>query len=149
MSSSSLPALQAILFYMDGVLSSVGSSYRESIVQTAARFGLLLLKMILPGKRKLVTQTTTGFFPRSLLTISWPQVCDFNWYYFYCIDYFAFTHIAYLEDKSPSLEQVTEVFEEIYQGTDRGGSVSRGAQSAHAENAVSRFGVRPCDVGRG
>jgi HAD superfamily hydrolase (TIGR01548 family) len=30
----------------------------------------------------------------------------------------AFTHIAYLEDKSPSLEQVTEVFEEIYQGTE-------------------------------
>lgn len=45
--------IEAVLFDMDGVLASVGSSYREAIVQTANRFGVLITQDDITRQKKL------------------------------------------------------------------------------------------------
>jgi len=45
--------IKAILFDMDGVLASVGTSYREAIVQTAAHFGVTISQEDISVQKKI------------------------------------------------------------------------------------------------
>ena len=64
MSSSSL---QAILFDMDGVLASVGSSYREAIVQTAARFGVVVTQDDITRQKKVGNANNDWILSKKLI----------------------------------------------------------------------------------
>ena len=86
--------IKAVLFDMDGVLASVGSSYREAIIKTAARFGIIVTQEDIAVEKKKGNANNDWVLSKKLID-------------------------ARLDDvsKSPTLEKVTEVFEELYQGT--------------------------------
>ena len=86
-------ATSAILFDMDGVLASVGSSYRQAIIQTAARFGVTITQEDIAVEKKRGNSNNDWILSKRLID-------------------------ARIAENKPSLEQVTEVFEELYQGTD-------------------------------
>jgi beta-phosphoglucomutase-like phosphatase (HAD superfamily) len=46
------PNICAVLFDMDGVLASVGNSYREAIIQTCARFGCIITQEMISLEKK-------------------------------------------------------------------------------------------------
>lgn len=87
-----MSATSAILFDMDGVLASVGSSYRQAIIQTAARFGVTVTQEDIAVEKKRGNSNNDWILSKRLID-------------------------ARIVDNKPNLEQVTEVFEELYQGT--------------------------------
>lgn len=84
--------IEAVLYDMDGVLASVGNSYREAIVLTAARFGVTVTQDDITSAKKLGNSNNDWILTRSLIEMKRGSLL-------------------------PSLEEVTSVFEEIYQGT--------------------------------
>lgn len=81
----------ALLFDMDGVLADVGQSYRQAIVQTARHFGVdITLDDITRAKMK-GNANNDWLLTQTLLADAGVQV---------------------------ELEQVTQIFEELYQGND-------------------------------
>jgi HAD superfamily hydrolase (TIGR01548 family) len=85
--------IRAVLFDMDGVLASVHSSYREAIIQTGARFGVTITAEDISVEKKKGNANNDWILSKKLIEGL----------------------------KSPplvvTLEEVTAVFEEIYQGT--------------------------------
>eukprot|EP01038_Epipyxis_sp_PR26KG_P012386 gene12386-16614_t len=84
-------AIEAVLFDMDGVLASVGSSYREAIIRTAARFGATISHEDITIEKKKGNSNNDWILSKRLIESKLSQ--EF------------------------SLDSVTEVFEELYQGT--------------------------------
>lgn len=82
-----------VLFDMDGVLASVGNSYREAIVQTCQRFGATVTHEIIAEEKRKGNSNNDWVLSKRLIETQLGKV-----------------------DDSISLESVTEVFEEIYQG---------------------------------
>ena len=86
--------IKGVLFDMDGVLASVHSSYREAIIQTAARFSVEITAGEISIEKKRGNANNDWILSKRLIE----------------------------GKRSPSagavsLEEVTQVFEEIYQGT--------------------------------
>lgn len=84
-------APEAVLLDMDGVLIDVSSSYREAILQTAASFGVALTVDDVRAAKRLPEASNDWILTRRLLLGRGVDV---------------------------PLEQVTERFEQLYQGTD-------------------------------
>lgn len=85
--------IEAVLFDMDGVLASVGSSYREAIIQTCVRFGAHVTHEDVATEKKRGDANNDWVLSKRLIDGkrgSQPAL---------------------------SLEEVTSVFEELYQGT--------------------------------
>ena len=94
MSSASPPRHpRAVLFDMDGVLASVGASYRSAIVKTAERFGAKVTQEDISFEKKKGNANNDWVLSKRLIDA---RVTPAN---------------------SPTLQQVTDVFEELYQGT--------------------------------
>lgn len=90
----SLATINGVVFDMDGVLASVGASYREAIIQTAARFGVTVTQEDIAVEKKKGNANNDWILSKRLM-----------------------------EGKnggssSVTLEAVTAVFEELYQGTE-------------------------------
>lgn len=88
---SQIPTIEAVLFDMDGVLASVGSSYRESIVKTCAHFSVMVTHDDITVEKKKGNANNDWVLSKRLI-----------------------------ESKSQievSLDEVTQVFEDIYQGS--------------------------------
>lgn len=83
--------IEAVLFDMDGVLASVGDSYRQSIVQTAARFGIAISHEDITLEKKRGNSNNDWILTKRLIEAKLGETV--------------------------SLEDVTTAFEEIYQGT--------------------------------
>mmetsp|Transcript_13078 Transcript_13078/g.12679 ORF Transcript_13078/g.12679 Transcript_13078/m.12679 type:complete len:452 (+) Transcript_13078:128-1483(+) len=87
-----MSVIDCVLYDMDGVLASVGDSYRESIIKTAARFGAIITSEDVSIEKKNGNANNDWILSKKLI-----------------------------ESKKPgcmvTIEEVTEVFEEIYQGT--------------------------------
>ena len=88
--------VEAVLFDMDGVLASVGSSYREAIMQTAARFGAVITQEDIAVEKKRGNANNDWVLTKRLIDGA---------------------RVKEGSSSSPSLEEVTSVFEELYQGT--------------------------------
>jgi imidazoleglycerol-phosphate dehydratase len=84
--------IRAVLFDMDGVLASVGSSYRESIVLTAAHFGVSISHEEITIEKKKGNANNDWILSKRLIDGK--------------------------RTETVSIEEVTEVFENIYQGVD-------------------------------
>lgn len=88
------PPVSAVLFDMDGVFASVGTSYREAIVKTAGRFGVDVTQEEITAEKKLGNANNDWVLTKRFID----------------------------RMRGPggevSLEEVTAVFEEFYQGTD-------------------------------
>ncbi|KAJ1434169.1 imidazoleglycerol-phosphate dehydratase [Ochromonadaceae sp. CCMP2298] len=91
MSSSSAP-IRAVLYDMDGVLASVGTSYREAIVNTAKSFGVAVSHEDISIEKKRGNANNDWVLTKRLIETKDPT-------------------------KNPSLQEVTDRFERIYQGT--------------------------------
>ena len=87
-------AIEAVIFDMDGVLASVGKSYRESVIQTTAHFGVPVTNEIITAEKKKGNANNDWILSKRLIETVSQGAC------------------------TPSLEEVTAVFEKIYQGTD-------------------------------
>lgn len=85
-------SIEAVLFDMDGVLASVGSSYRESIIRTAAHFGVEISHEDISIEKKKGNANNDWVLSKRL------------------IDSRRFSQVEV------SLDEVTTVFEDIYQG---------------------------------
>jgi HAD superfamily hydrolase (TIGR01548 family) len=89
-----MSAIKGVLFDMDGVLASVHSSYREAIIQTAQRFGVSITSEEISVEKKRGNANNDWVLSKRLIDgkrgSSQPEV---------------------------KLEEVTFVFEELYQGT--------------------------------
>ena len=83
----------AVLFDMDGVLASVGASYRSAIIKTAERFGAKVSQEDISAEKKKGNANNDWVLSKRLIDA---RVAPAN---------------------SPTLQQVTDVFEELYQGT--------------------------------
>lgn len=83
----------AVLFDMDGVLASVGSSYREAIIRTALHFGVAITQDDIALEKKRGNANNDWILSKRLIDSR--------------ID----------GAQSPTLEAVTFVFEDLYQGT--------------------------------
>jgi phosphoglycolate phosphatase-like HAD superfamily hydrolase len=87
-----MSVIDCVLYDMDGVLASVGDSYRESIIKTAARFGAIITSEDVSIEKKNGNANNDWILSKKLI-----------------------------ESKKPgcmvTIEEVTAVFEEIYQGT--------------------------------
>ncbi len=81
-----------IIFDMDGVLASVGQSYNLSIAKTAERYGAVISQADIAEAKKKGDANNDWILSQRL--------------------------IQQHTDAQPSLEDVTSIFEEIYQGTD-------------------------------
>lgn len=86
--------VDCVLFDMDGVLASVGTSYREAIIQSAARFGATITHDDITIQKKKGNANNDWILTKRLIEAKKPH------------------------SPAPSLQEVTDVFEEIYQGTD-------------------------------
>lgn len=84
----------AVIFDMDGVLASVGSSYREAIIQTCLHFGCQITQDDIAVEKKRGNANNDWVLSKRLIDGKLP-----------------------VNSPSPSLEQVTAVFEDLYQGT--------------------------------
>jgi phosphoglycolate phosphatase-like HAD superfamily hydrolase len=86
-----MSAISCVLYDMDGVLASVGDSYRESIILTAARFGAIITAEDITVEKKNGNANNDWILSKKLI-----------------------------ESKKPgcmiTIEEVTAVFEDIYQG---------------------------------
>ena len=91
---SIMSVIKAVLFDMDGVLASVHMSYRESIIQTAARFGVSITSEEISVEKKKGNANNDWILSKKL------------------IDGKRSTTLVPV-----TLEEVTAVFEDIYQGT--------------------------------
>lgn len=85
--------IEAVLFDMDGVLASVGSSYREAIIQTSARFGVVVTQEEIAVEKKKGNANNDWVLSKRLIDGKKGVGSDVP------------------------LEEVTAVFEELYQGT--------------------------------
>ena len=83
----------AILFDMDGVLANVGSSYREAIIKTAEHFGVNVNQNDISEEKQKGNANNDWILSKKLIDSRIKGTV------------------------SPSLEEVTSKFEEIYQGT--------------------------------
>ena len=83
--------IQAVLFDMDGVLASVGSSYRLAIIHTAKRFNVEVTLEDINIEKKKGNANNDWILTKKLIEAK--------------------------SDKIVTIEAVTEVFEELYQGT--------------------------------
>ena len=86
-------APRAVLFDMDGVLASVGTSYRSAIVKTAERFGAKVTLEDISFEKKKGNANNDWVLSKRLIDA------------------------RVTPDKKPTLQQVTDAFEELYQGT--------------------------------
>ena len=86
--------IRAVLFDMDGVLASVHLSYREAIIQTAARFGVTVTAEEISFEKKKGNANNDWILSKRLIESkrSGSEV-----------------HVT--------IQEVTDVFEELYQGT--------------------------------
>jgi len=84
--------IKAVLYDMDGVLASVGNSYRLAIIRTAERFGVIVSQEDISIEKKRGNANNDWILSKRLIEAKDP----------------AFTG---------SLQEVTDVFEELYQGT--------------------------------
>jgi HAD superfamily hydrolase (TIGR01548 family) len=89
-----LSMISAVLFDMDGVLASVGMSYREAIVKTAARFDVTVTQEEITAEKKVGNANNDWILTKRLVDRARGDTSDV------------------------SLEEVTAVFEEFYQGTE-------------------------------
>lgn len=87
--------IECVLFDMDGVLASVGTSYRQAIIQSAARFGATITQEDITVEKKRGNSNNDWILTRRLIEAKSPAGAAI-----------------------PTLEEVTNTFEEIYQGTD-------------------------------
>ena len=87
----SVNCVKAVLFDMDGVLASVGSSYRMAIIQTAKRFHVDITLEDISIEKKRGNSNNDWVLTKRLIESK--------------------------SGKEVSLDEVTEIFEEIYQGT--------------------------------
>lgn len=85
--------IKAVLFDMDGVLASVGSSYRETIVKTVAHFGIEISHDDISIEKKKGNANNDWILSKRLIDT------------------------RRLGSPEASLDAVTEIFEDIYQGT--------------------------------
>ena len=92
--SKASSSISAVLFDMDGVLASVGMSYREAIVKTAGRFGVDVTQEEITAEKKLGNANNDWVLTKRFIDRRKGPASDV------------------------SLDQVTAVFEEFYQGTD-------------------------------
>ena len=92
MSSFSTP-VRGVLFDMDGVLASVGNSYREAIIQTCDRFGVTISQEDISIAKKAGNANNDWVLSQRLI------------------------ESRLSNGKKVDLEVVTSVFEELYQGT--------------------------------
>lgn len=86
--------IECVLFDMDGVLASVGSSYREAIIRTAERFGANITQEDIAIEKKKGNSNNDWVLTKRLIE-------------------------SKAGNSNATLEAVTEVFEELYQGTDK------------------------------
>jgi HAD superfamily hydrolase (TIGR01548 family) len=86
--------ISAVLFDMDGVFASVGMSYREAIVKTAARFEIEITQEEITAEKKLGNANNDWILTKRLVDKKKGPPSDV------------------------SLDVVTHIFEEYYQGTD-------------------------------
>lgn len=96
MSSFSSP-IRGVLFDMDGVLASVGDSYREAIIQTCAVWGVTISQEDIAVAKKAGNANNDWVLSQRLIESG-----------LYNIGH----------DRPYDLQSVTNVFEELYQGTD-------------------------------
>jgi HAD superfamily hydrolase (TIGR01548 family) len=87
-------SINVVLFDMDGVLASVGMSYREAIVKTAARFNVEICQEEITAEKKMGNSNNDWILSKRLIDRKKGASSDV------------------------SLEMVTSIFEEYYQGTD-------------------------------
>jgi imidazoleglycerol-phosphate dehydratase len=88
--------IKAVLFDMDGVLASVHSSYREAIIQTAAKFGVTITSDEVSIEKKKGNANNDWILSKRM------------------IEGKRQTSVK----QTITIEEVTAVFEDIYQGTD-------------------------------
>lgn len=62
-----MSSIKAILFDMDGVLASVGTSYREAIVQTAAHFGVKISQEDISEQKKIGNANNDWILSKKLI----------------------------------------------------------------------------------
>ena len=86
--------IRAVLFDMDGVLASVHLSYREAIIRTCARFGVKITAEMISVEKKKGNANNDWILSKKLID-----------------------GMRSPADGTTTIEEVTEVFEEIYQGT--------------------------------
>lgn len=84
--------IQAVLFDMDGVLASVGNSYRTAIIQTATFFGVEITHDDISIEKKKGNANNDWILTKRLIESKLPTI-------------------------TITLEEVTTVFEDLYQGT--------------------------------
>lgn len=89
-----MAGINAVLFDMDGVFASVGMSYREAIVKTAERFGVTITQEEITAEKKIGNANNDWILTKRLVDRKKGPPSDV------------------------SLQEVTAVFEEFYQGTD-------------------------------
>mmetsp|Transcript_12405 Transcript_12405/g.20649 ORF Transcript_12405/g.20649 Transcript_12405/m.20649 type:complete len:503 (+) Transcript_12405:54-1562(+) len=85
-------AIKCVLFDMDGVLAAVGNSYRDAIIATAAIFGVSVTQEDITTEKKKGNANNDWVLTKRLIETKNPAL-------------------------TPSLEDVTEEFEKLYQGT--------------------------------
>lgn len=86
--------IKGVIFDMDGVLASVSSSYRESIIKTCQYFNITISNEDIAEQKKLGNCNNDWILSKSLIDS------------------------RKVTTNEISLEEVTQVFEEIYQGTE-------------------------------
>lgn len=87
--------IEAVLFDMDGVLASVHMSYREAIIQTAAHFGVSITSEEIAVEKKKGNSNNDWILSKRLIEGKRSPT-----------------------DSPITIEEVTTVFEDLYQGTD-------------------------------
>jgi HAD superfamily hydrolase (TIGR01548 family) len=86
--------MKAVLFDMDGVLASVGSSYRMAIIETAKRFNVTVTLEEIAVEKKKGNANNDWYLSKRLIE----------------------SKLGTNGQDNITIEAVTEVFEEIYQG---------------------------------
>ena len=84
--------IKAVLYDMDGVIASVGNSYRLAIIRTAERFGVSISQEDITVEKKKGNSNNDWVLSKRLIEGKNP-------------------------DFTGTLQEVTDVFEELYQGT--------------------------------
>lgn len=95
--SSRRSGIRAILFDMDGVLASVDGSYRESIIQTCSHFNAIITQDDISRVKKQGNANNDWVLSLKLIEDS--------------------IGIEEIKKQKITLEKVTSVFEDLYQGT--------------------------------
>jgi HAD superfamily hydrolase (TIGR01548 family) len=103
MSSSSV--IRAVLYDMDGVLASVGTSYREAIISTAASFGVTVSHEDITVEKKRGNANNDWVLTTRLIEAKGGGQTSSN-------------GVSACDGRVPSLQEVTDEFERLYQGTE-------------------------------